>query len=309
MRIIHLQTGREREREKERERRREEEGHVHTDMLTYIVISPLLSLPTSLLPNADRAATASFDATARVWSLQTFECLHVLQGHESWVRSICIHDGHVYTASGDHTARVWNMNTGTHENTYLGHTDWVRSVHVHRHDTSLAITGSFDATVRVWPVRAGVCRKTVSFDSAVRCMCDNSKKLEVVVGCVSGAVSIADISVGVVRIQLQPPQELPVNDVCTWAGNVLAATSAAEVRVWSCDGPLLGVFTQHPAFVSAVSAAPDGTCVSCDGDGCVFVWDASDRRVMVREDAPSRALCCTAVGNDETTTLAFGLEE
>ncbi|EGD81888.1 hypothetical protein PTSG_02574 [Salpingoeca rosetta] len=270
----------------------------HTEKIADIVVEPA----------GQRAVSASYDGTARVWCLLEFTCLHVLEGHESWLRSVDVYDGLVLTAGGDNTARVWSIDRGVHENTLLGHTDWVKAVRVHRPDRSVTVTGSWDATVRTWSTDTGSLLKTVTCDSAVRCLCDNSKKLEAVAGCVSGSVSIIDLSVGVIRVQLLPPQHDPTNAVRSHMHAILAATSAATVHVWTCDGPSIGVFKQHTAFVNDVSVAPDGTCVSVDGEGHVFAWEMETRRVLFEDATEAPALCCTATGNDETTCLACGLE-
>jgi WD40 repeat protein len=59
-------------------------------------------------------ATSSYDKTARIWSRQGGEIVHVLRGHEHYVTIVRFStDGtFVVTASNDNTIRTWSMQTG-----------------------------------------------------------------------------------------------------------------------------------------------------------------------------------------------------
>ncbi|MCH7476381.1 MAG: protein kinase [Gemmatimonadetes bacterium] len=65
-------------------------------------------------PDGERVVTASFDATARLWSAETGEALAVLRGHEGpLLRAAFSPDGRqVLTASDDGTARLWLVYLG-----------------------------------------------------------------------------------------------------------------------------------------------------------------------------------------------------
>jgi WD40 repeat protein len=38
----------------------------------------------ALSGDGDMAATASEDFTTRIWDLETYKCMHVLEGHSGW---------------------------------------------------------------------------------------------------------------------------------------------------------------------------------------------------------------------------------
>lgn len=241
--------------------------------------------------------------------MKSLSCTHVLEGHESWLRTIDLYSGLVLTGSGDNTARVWNLTSGVHENTLLGHADWIHVAYIHRQDDNTAVTASWDCTVRTWNVHTGTCLKSISCHSPIRCMCDTNNKLEVVVGCINGSVTILDLSVGCIRLQLLSPSNNPINSIAARHGRIVAATSDSKVHVWSCNGPSLGIFHHHSAHINSVCIALDGVCFSVDGNGCINAWDMLTQSVLFEEDAKDPALCCIATGNDETTSLICGLEE
>ena len=61
-------------------------------------------------------ATGSGDHTARIWDVSTGRCVHVLEGHKSYVNSVCISPNGklLVTRSSDHSVRFWNITSGTH---------------------------------------------------------------------------------------------------------------------------------------------------------------------------------------------------
>ena len=87
----------------------------HQDSVESVVFSP----------DGKQIATASWDNTARVWSVDTGEELQTLQGHESLVYSVMFSpDGkQIATASDDDTARVWQV--GDLEDLLAISCDWV----------------------------------------------------------------------------------------------------------------------------------------------------------------------------------------
>jgi len=65
-----------------------------------------------LLKNQKKIVTCSTDSTARIWTLDTWKCAHVLVGHEQSVIGALEWQDQVITYSLDGTARRWNIRTG-----------------------------------------------------------------------------------------------------------------------------------------------------------------------------------------------------
>merc|ERR1712008_262532 len=67
--------------------------------------------------------TASWDNTAKLWSIETGACTHTFAGHTDYVQSAVFSgDGaSVLTASCDNTAKLWSIETGACTQTLAGH--------------------------------------------------------------------------------------------------------------------------------------------------------------------------------------------
>ena len=67
----------------------------------------------------------------RVWEVASGRCVHVLEGHDGYVLSVCTLDGGgVKLASGsrDKTVRIWSTLTGSCLRSLEGHTSYVLAV-------------------------------------------------------------------------------------------------------------------------------------------------------------------------------------
>ena len=116
----------------------------------------------AVTPDGTRAVSASFDATLRVWDLDSGRTLHVLQGHATEVYAVAVMpDGkRAVSSSADATLRVWDLQTGRTLHTLRGHTDDAKSF-VLTPDGARALSASWDGTVRVWNLDSGRALRTL----------------------------------------------------------------------------------------------------------------------------------------------------
>lgn len=92
-----------------------------------------------------RLASASKDATVRIWIVDNGTIEHVLSGHKSSVSCVKWGGlGQIYTASHDKTVKVWDAQQGTLLHTLSSHAHWVNHLAL---STDFALrTSYFDHT-------------------------------------------------------------------------------------------------------------------------------------------------------------------
>ncbi|KAF8952432.1 hypothetical protein BGZ46_003481 [Entomortierella lignicola] len=114
-------------------------------------------------PKGDQIASGGYDLTARLWDVGTGECVHILQGHSSYVFSVVYspRGDRVASRSHDATVRLWDVDTGTCVHTLKGHGGDVLSV-VYSPKGDLVASGGKDKTVRLWNTESGQCEATIS---------------------------------------------------------------------------------------------------------------------------------------------------
>jgi len=92
-------------------------------------------------------ATGSYDATIKIWDIQTGKEVRTLSGHTLGIRCLQFDDNKLISGSIDSTIKVWNWRTGECQSTYSRHSGGVVGLHF---DSVILASGSMDKTIRIW---------------------------------------------------------------------------------------------------------------------------------------------------------------
>eukprot|EP00036_Acanthoecidae_sp_10tr_P010816 CAMPEP_0182925148 /NCGR_PEP_ID=MMETSP0105_2-20130417/8252_1 /TAXON_ID=81532 ORGANISM="Acanthoeca-like sp., Strain 10tr" /NCGR_SAMPLE_ID=MMETSP0105_2 /ASSEMBLY_ACC=CAM_ASM_000205 /LENGTH=409 /DNA_ID=CAMNT_0025062981 /DNA_START=42 /DNA_END=1271 /DNA_ORIENTATION=+ len=96
-------------------------------------------------------ATGARDKKIMLWNAGNGAFVTMLNGHDSWVRSLVFHPGGKLLLSGadDKTIRVWDLALRRCTKTIVAHNHFVQSIDMHPSAPYL-VSGSVDATARIW---------------------------------------------------------------------------------------------------------------------------------------------------------------
>lgn len=124
----------------------------HRDDITAVRFHPLYDL----------VATASEDATTRIWDFETGQVEKTLKGHTGAVRDVDFNTkGEVLaTCSNDLTIKLWDPKTGSCTKTLHGHDHTVSSVRFLPSGDFL-VSASRDKTIKLWELSTGYCTQTL----------------------------------------------------------------------------------------------------------------------------------------------------
>ncbi|KAJ7659285.1 WD40-repeat-containing domain protein [Mycena polygramma] len=128
----------------------------HTDAIMWAEISP----------DGKVIATSSWDTTVRLWSMNSGEATHVLEGAtgQSWAGAFS-RDGELIAAgAGDNMVRIWRVGTGELLHAFGGFRGWVRSLSFSPNHLRLA-AGAAGGTLHVFNVESGEAEQTWQVDS------------------------------------------------------------------------------------------------------------------------------------------------
>jgi WD40 repeat protein len=183
-------------------------------------------------------ATASLDATAKLWDAATGKEILTLSGHEIGVRDIVFSpDGSLIATGGfDGTARIWDATTGAELLKITGHEGIVPGVAFSPDGSQLA-TASTDGTAKIWDVKTGA-----------------------LISKLTGHTS------GVVDIAYSPDGK-----------KIATASSDATAKIWDATtGAELLTLTGHGAELRPIEFSPDGKLLATgSGDTTAKLWDVA----------------------------------
>ncbi|KAF5020192.1 hypothetical protein F66182_7757 [Fusarium sp. NRRL 66182] len=91
--------------------------------------------------------TGSYDATIKIWDLETGNLRRTLVGHAAGVRALRFDSAKLISGSLDHTIKIWNHRTGECMRTLVGHDDGIIGL---QFTGNVIASGSKDKTIKIW---------------------------------------------------------------------------------------------------------------------------------------------------------------
>jgi WD40 repeat protein len=192
-------------------------------------------------------ASGFSDNTVQLWDTHTRECVAVLKGHTSRVRSVAFSPNNRLLASSmsDGTVLLWDTHTNECVAVLQGHTGSVESV-AFSPDSRLLASVAFDKTVWLWDVAE---QKSAS-------------PMHVLQGHTSVVWSVSFSPDG-------------------W--QLASASEDCTVRLWGVPEGVPGLVLQHARHVTCVAFSPvvgSNMLASGSNDFIVRLWDVNNQQVL-----------------------------
>jgi len=220
-----------------------------------------------LAPDGLRLATASDDATIRMWNLAD-ESSVMLRGHEGPVEAVAFSPDGTTLASAGTDGDVWLWN-GASGRKLEGHSDTVRAL-VFSPDGSQLASTSEDGTLWRWDVRAGTGTQLVKHTHGLRPIVWTHDAI--IVGGFDGSIGHFDPATGLGAMRPAHKAEVRCLRVSPDGAYVAAGDETGVVQLWRIDGTFVATLGQHTDVVRVLAFTPDGTrLVSAGGDPIVRV--------------------------------------
>ncbi|KAL0255636.1 nuclear distribution protein PAC1 [Cryptococcus tetragattii IND107] len=236
-------------------------------------------------------ASASEDATVKVWDWEAGEMERTLKGHTKAVMDVDFDRKGSLMASRDKTIRVWQVSSGYVSGlvpltnptsyctkTFTGHAEWVREA-VPSEDGRWLVSASNDQTSRVWDFSTGETKMQLrGHEHVVECA---------LFAPVNAYPAIRELA------GLKPPA---ANDTRAKSPGVYVATGSRDktIKLWDAlSGQCLRTFVGHDNWIRALVFHPTGKyLLSASDDKTIKLWDLVNGRCTKTIEAHSHFVTC-----------------
>jgi len=234
-----------------------------------------------------------------------------LKGHNGWITSIATtlqQPDMLLTASRDRSIIMWNLtrdeeNYGVAQRRLTGHGHYVQDVAISS-DGQFALSGSWDATLRLWDLNTGqTARRFIGHSKDVLSVAFSADNRQIVSGSRDKAINLWN-TLGQCKFSITEDGHKEWVSCVRFSPNlqtplIVSAGWDKLVKVWNLTNCKLRTnLIGHTGYVNTVTVSPDGSlCASGGKDGTAMLWDLNEGKHLSSLDAGDQihALCFSPI--------------
>ncbi|MEW6526280.1 MAG: caspase family protein [Spirochaetota bacterium] len=247
----------------------------HSEWITSVAVSPDRKL----------IASASLDATIKLWDVASGRLLRTLAGHSDTVEAIAFSpDGFILvSASADKTIKLWDVVSGEIVQRF-DTTSYVKAV-AYAHDGKIIASGGEDGKITLWDVTTGkTLKKFYGHKSDITSLAFSANDQYIVSASKDGTIKLWEISTGEpVRTFIGHTGEVTSIAIMPNGKFLISGSSDATVKVWNVYAQqLVHTFQGHKGGVSSVSVSSNGKLIASGSlDYTIKVWDFDTKKEFI----------------------------
>lgn len=252
------------------------------------------SCPASSLSVTDDCrylVSGSKNSAINIWGLTSFSKAHTVNSQFGAVTGLATVDANIYL-SAHANGNLALRELFTEKCTIMhGHTSGVKCITLSK-DKNVAMSGSYDCTVRVWDISNAKCIAILAGHSkVVWCIAISSNSAYVASGSDDSTVRIWSIRDQCCLRQIFCPDNVKcvafsLDDSAVIAG---AHCSQNQLRAWNtATGDCVTNYTGHSHAVMCIQIVDEKTFVSGSRDGTIRVWDITTGEMLATFDLQSQ---------------------
>jgi len=234
-----------------------------------------------------------------------------LKGHNGWITSIATtlqQPDMLLTASRDRSIIMWNLTRdeeqyGVAQRRLTGHGHYVQDVAISS-DGQFALSGSWDATLRLWDLNTGqTARRFIGHSKDVLSVAFSADNRQIVSGSRDKAINLWN-TLGQCKFSITEDGHKEWVSCVRFSPNlqtplIVSAGWDKLVKVWNLTNCKLRTnLIGHTGYVNTVTVSPDGSlCASGGKDGTAMLWDLNEGKHLSSLDAGDQihALCFSPI--------------
>ncbi|KAF9209704.1 SCF ubiquitin ligase complex subunit cdc4 [Haplosporangium sp. Z 27] len=234
-------------------------------------------------PTGDKIlVSGGCDREVRVWDMNTGRCREVMPGHTGTIRCLKLHQ---LPSSVKKNTTISDQNNANDENDTLGKRPQQQQQQLPQH---IAITGSRDATLRVWDIQTGTNLFVLQgHRDSVRCIEVHEDKL--VSGSYDCTARVWSLVTGECLLLLQGHFQ-QIYSIAFNGKYIITGSLDSTCRLWSpITGACMATLQGHTQLVGQLQLSGD-SLMTGGGDGYMYMWNLNSMVCQYRVQAHEQSV-------------------